>query len=192
MRYSLLLPLLLGPVSWEPVARGKERYYIIIFGSQSTPRLPRYTHTWATFVKASGEGPDSSTYHIDEVFTISWLPADLVVRSLRLRAQEGVNLDLEATLAYVLQRERVSEWGPFEITQRLYDQAVERKAQLESGSVKYKAIDPNFGPRVVTPAHVRAQGRMDSTIRCSRVCRSGKGKRVTSWQPLWVSSSRAK
>jgi len=148
MRYSHLLPLLLASVAFESAARAEERCYVIVFGSQSTPRLPRYTHTWATFVKASGEGEDSSKYHVNEVFTISWLPADLVVRSLRLRAQQGVNLDLEATLAYVLERERVSEWGPFQISQRLYEQALERKAELESGSVKYKAIDPNFGPRV--------------------------------------------
>jgi len=74
-------------------------------------------------------------------------PPNLKVRALRLRAQQGVNLDLEATLAYVLQRERVSKWGPFEITQTLYDRALERKPELESGAVKYKAIDPNFGPR---------------------------------------------
>jgi hypothetical protein len=65
-----------------------------------------------------------------------------------LQARQGVNLDLEATLAYVLQRERVSEWGPFQISQRFYDRALERKAELESGRVQYKAIDPNFGPRV--------------------------------------------
>jgi hypothetical protein len=132
MRYSLL-PLLLASLAWGSGARAEERHYVIIFGSQSTPRLPRYTHTWATFVKAGGEGLDSTNYQIDEVFTISWLPADLVVRSLRLRAQQGVNLDLEATLAYVLQRERVSEWGPFKISQRFYERALERKAELESG-----------------------------------------------------------
>ena len=147
MRYSLLLPLVLASAAWESDARAEERYYIIIFGSQSTPRLARYTHTWATFVKASGEGPDSCMYHIDEVFTISWLPANLKVRALRLWAQQGVNLDLGTTLAYVLQRERVSEWGPFQISPRLYYRALQRKAELESGSVKYKAIDPNFGPR---------------------------------------------
>jgi hypothetical protein len=148
MRYSLLLPLLLASFALEPAARAEERYFVIIFGSQSTPRLPRFTHTWATFVKTSGEGDDSSKYHIDDVITISWLPANLAVRPVRLRAQEGVNLDLEATLAYVLEREHVSEWGPFRITQQLYDRALERKAQLESGAVKYKAIDPNFGPGV--------------------------------------------
>jgi hypothetical protein len=148
MRFSLLLSLFLACFGWQSVARSEEHYYVILFGSQSTPRLPRYTHTWGTFVKASGEGEDSSKYHIDEVFTISWLPADLVVRSLRVRAEEGVNLDLEATLAYVLPRERVSEWGPFQISQIFYDRAVERQAELESGAVKYEAIDPNFGPRV--------------------------------------------
>jgi hypothetical protein len=147
MRYSLLFPLLLASFGWGSAAQSEEHYYVIIFGSQSTPRLPRYTHTWGTFVKAGGEGPDSSSYHIDVVITISWLPANLAVRSLRLRAEEGVNFDLEATLAYVLPRERVSEWGPFQISKELYDRAVERKAELESGMVKYKAIDPNFGPR---------------------------------------------
>jgi hypothetical protein len=148
MRCSLLLPLLLAPVAWASTARAGERYYVLIFSSQSTPRLPRYTHTWATFVKACGEGPDSSKYHISEVFTISWLAADLEIRSLRLRAEPGVNLDLETTLAYVLERERVSEWGPYQISQRLYERALGRKAELESGAVKYKAIDPNRGPRV--------------------------------------------
>jgi hypothetical protein len=153
MRYSRLLPallasVLLASVASKSVARADERYYIIIFGSQSTPRLPRYTHTWGAFVKACGEGEGSCTYHIVEVFTISWLPADLKVRSLRLRAQQGVNLDLESTFAHVLSEgQRVSEWGPFQISQLLYDLALMRNSELESGSVRYKAIDPNFGPR---------------------------------------------
>jgi hypothetical protein len=148
MRFFRLLPLLLACFAWESVAQAEERYYVLIFGSESTPRLPRYTHTWATFVKASGEDPDASKFRIDEVFTISWLPANLEVRALRLRAEEGVNLDLDTTLFYILPRQRVSQWGPFQISQQLYERAVARKAELESGAVKYKASDPNFGPRV--------------------------------------------
>jgi hypothetical protein len=148
MRFFRLLPLLLACFACESVAQAEERYYVLIFGSESTPRVPRYTHTWATFVKASGEDPDASTYHIDEVSTISWLPANLKVRALRLRAEEGVNLDLETTLFHILPRQRVSQWGPFQISQELYEGAVARKAELESGAVKYKASDPNFGPRV--------------------------------------------
>jgi hypothetical protein len=150
MRISFALPLFLSCFAWESVAHAEERYYIILFGSQSTPRLARFTHTWATFVKTRGEGGDASKYQISEIFTISWMPADLKVRALRLRPQEGVNLDLESTLSHSLERQRVSEWGPFEISPMIYNLALERKAELESGAVRYKAIDPTFGPRAAS------------------------------------------
>jgi hypothetical protein len=142
-----MLMLFLACFGWASGARAEERYYIILFGSQSTPRLPRYTHTWATFVRANVEGTDDRVHHIEEVFTISWMPANMKIRSLRLRPQEGVNLDLYTTLDEVLQNERVSEWGPFQITEWLYELARARKAELDSGVVKYKCVDPNFGPR---------------------------------------------
>jgi hypothetical protein len=41
-------------------ARGGERYYSMIFGSQSSPKLLRYTHTWATFIRVEGEGDGES------------------------------------------------------------------------------------------------------------------------------------
>jgi hypothetical protein len=148
MRILLLISISLATLGWGSVAQADERYYIIIFGSQSTPRLPRFTHAWATFVKASGEGENSCAYHIDETFTISWMPADLKIRALRLRAQEGVNLGPEATIENALERERVSQWGPYQISPRLYDWGLEQKCRLESGVVKYKTIDPNVGPRV--------------------------------------------
>src|SRR5689334_1085665 len=37
-------------------AKGAERYYALIFGSQSSPKRLRDTHTWATFVRVVGEG----------------------------------------------------------------------------------------------------------------------------------------
>jgi hypothetical protein len=143
MRRCLILGLIVAFVASQSQARAEPRYYILIFGSESTPRLPRHTHTWATFVKAK----DASSHGIDEVITISWMPANLQIRSFRPLPQEGVNLDLESTLAHVLQRERVSQWGPYEISQQLYELAGKRQLELESGAVKYKAIDPNFGPR---------------------------------------------
>jgi hypothetical protein len=147
MRSALILGLFFAFLASPANATAETRYYILIFGSESTPRLARHTHTWATFVKANVQGEDASKYRIDEVFTISWMPANLRVRALRPFAQAGVNLDLETTLAHVLQRERVSQWGPFEISQELYELGITRRFDLESGAVKYKAIDPNFGPR---------------------------------------------
>jgi len=43
-------------------ARGEEFYYVMIFGSQFRPKSLQYTHTWATFIRAIGEGPDASNY----------------------------------------------------------------------------------------------------------------------------------
>ena len=60
--------------------RGEEFYYVMIFGSQSRPKLLQYTHTWATFVRAVGEGPDASNYCVYQ-HTISWLPQSLDVRT---------------------------------------------------------------------------------------------------------------
>ena len=54
------LGLLVGPAAGT--GRGGEFYYVLIFGSQSSPKLLRYTHTWATFVRAVGEGPDPRSY----------------------------------------------------------------------------------------------------------------------------------
>jgi hypothetical protein len=124
-----------------------DHYYVIIFGSQSTPKLPRYTHTWATFIRACDN--DGDVYRSPlQVDTISWLAADLEVRPFRLRAEPGRNLDLETTLHVVFAtHQRVSEWGPYEISPRFYEEAMHQKDRLESGQVKYKAIDPTWGPR---------------------------------------------
>jgi len=145
-RLLLHMGLMVVWILAAPLVHAGEKYYISIFGSESSPRLPRYTHTWATFVKATGEGEDHSTYQI-ESFTISWLPASLKIRAFRLCAEPGVNFDLHATLDYTLgQGQLVSEWGPFQISRLLYDRALERKGLLESGAIRYKTVDPNFGP----------------------------------------------
>jgi hypothetical protein len=30
-----------------------ERFFVVLYGSQTTPEIPRYTHTWATAVKVT-------------------------------------------------------------------------------------------------------------------------------------------
>ena len=59
-----------------------EYYFAMIFGSESQPKRLRYTHTWATLVRAVGEGPDLNSYALEQN-TISWLPTTLEVRVLR-------------------------------------------------------------------------------------------------------------
>jgi hypothetical protein len=117
-----------------------EHYYVLVFGSQTTPRIPRYTHTWATVVKTT-EVPGSPP-QVNEVHTISWLPATLEVRPFRFWVEEGSNLDVDTTLRTVLHNgEHVSLWGPYETWHGLYDRFLTQKAFLESGVIGYQCTD---------------------------------------------------
>ena len=121
-------------------ARADEHYFVLIFGSQSTPKVLRRSHTWATFVKAVGDGPDLSTYAL-EVNTISWLPASLNVKVWSPFPEKGVNFNLEQTLQYVYsKRESVTMWGPFVIAKHIYERSLEVRQIAESGRAQYRAI----------------------------------------------------
>ncbi|QDV38617.1 hypothetical protein [Tautonia plasticadhaerens] len=121
-------------------ARGEERYYVLIFGSQSHPKLPRYTHTWATFVRAVGEGPDPSGWAIEH-HTISWLPTTLDVRVWNLVPEPGINLDLDESIGAVRStNQRIAMWGPFQIVPQVYARSLGVRTILESGAAQYRAI----------------------------------------------------
>ena len=121
-------------------ARGGEFYYIMVFGSQTSPKLLRYTHTWATFIRAVGEGTDPSSYAL-EAHTISWFPRTLDIRVLRPWPEPGANLDLYQTLAVVhSQGEQVTMWGPFLLDKAVYDRSLWVRQVFESGIAQYRAI----------------------------------------------------
>ena len=121
-------------------ARGGEFYYEMIFGSQNSPKQFKYSHTWATFIRVVGEGPDVNTYAI-EAHTISWMPKSLDVKVLSRRPEPGVNLDLYQTLAVVGgQGQSVTMWGPFITRKELYDRSLEVLKIMASGAPEYRAI----------------------------------------------------
>ncbi len=136
-------------------ARAGEFYYVTLFGAQRTPNNPDFSHTFATFVRASGDGPDSKAYLVEDCFTLSWLPATGIIRILALRPETGRNFTLEETLDVAIARgERVSMWGPYRIDERLYYDAVRRYSELEGGEVLYKAIDSGYPTdRVINCIH---------------------------------------
>lgn len=131
----LVVAAALGAPADPPPAR----YFFILYGGQSLPFKPRTAHTWATFVKAT---PDAAGVIGVESFTISWLPATGDVKPWRLRAETGKNFTLEETFVIAAeQKDRVSMWGPFEIDATRYELAVVQAQLLESGAVRYRAID---------------------------------------------------
>ena len=123
-----------------PATEAAEFYYAMVFGSQSHPKLLRYTHTWATFVRAVGEGPDPSAYALEH-HTISWLPTTLDVRVWNPVPEEGVNLGLYESIGAVrASNQRITMWGPFLIPPDVYQRSLRVRAILESGEVQYRAI----------------------------------------------------
>jgi len=144
--FALLLALAVLP----PLQAG-DRYFVLIFGSEPTLKSPKRCHTWATIVKATDV---DGTFQI-EAHTISWMPADFKVRLLTVRSKTGINLDLMSTIArYQELNGAVSLWGPYELQPEvapdIYARTLQQIARLESGQVRYMAIDPDFGPRVKT------------------------------------------
>ncbi len=142
-RWLGLLTLMVGAVLLLPrPIRAGERHYLLIFGAQSHPKLPRYTHTFATFVKA-GDCPVGGGAPPIEVYTISWLPQTLKVRPFRCYSEPGANLDLETTLRWAQDNHmRVSEWGPYGTEGEFYQIVYNEYLRMQSGAYRYKAIDP--------------------------------------------------
>jgi len=123
-----------------------ESYYMTIFSAQADSRDPRRTHSFATFVKATGTG-DAAKKSPIEIHTISWMPRSLDIVVLRRRPEPGINLDLASSLRWAESRNcLVSMWGPYQIDKQLYERAVAQEARLNSGLVLYKAIDRRFRP----------------------------------------------
>jgi hypothetical protein len=145
----LAAPLVLGLLI--SAARADDAYYMMIFAYQGKANLPRLAHSFATFVKVpqkdSGE-PDTARL---ESHTISWLPATLTVRPLRLRPETGKNLDLPETLKLAVSQDAdVTAWGPYRIRKELYDRAVAQIDRLKGGQIAYKAIDGIRWPGMAT------------------------------------------
>ena len=117
------------------VAPPGERYYLLVFGSQSVPKRAKYTHTWATAVRVTADGTVSE-------HTISWMPATLDIRPLARTPETGVNLGLQFSIEEMQRHdERVSLWGPYEIGPGLFRRFLVQKEFLETGAVGYQCID---------------------------------------------------
>jgi hypothetical protein len=135
-------------------ASAREAYYMLLFSSQRAPLHPNHTHSFATFVRVSCDGPQPGIPVI-EAHTISWLPVSGHVHVLAVCPEQGCNRDLQTSLRLVLaDGQRVSMWGPYEIDPCIYQQAGRQQRLLESGQVRYKAVDSlRLSDRVTNCVH---------------------------------------
>lgn len=135
-------------------AKGADFFYMLVFGSESDPKRLRLTHTYATFVRATGDGPDPANYNL-AVHTISWVPASLDVQVRRVHAEPGVNLDLHSTMQQVLKHhQNVTMWGPYLISREIYNKSIVVLNKLNSGAERYRALDGPFNKSISDCIHV--------------------------------------
>src|SRR5262245_1463642 len=91
-------------------APANTRYYVVLFGSQSSPKRPRYSHTWATAVKVT-QAPGAQP--VIESHTISWLPTSMKIRAWQIWVKPGSNVELHTTIDEMLRtRQQIAMWGP--------------------------------------------------------------------------------
>jgi hypothetical protein len=131
--FASLSSLDMGPRQGEP------KYYLCVYAFDGVPRRARSSHTFATFIKASGDSV--------EAHTISWLPRSEHIEVGRTQSEPGMNLDLHQTLRFALALSaRVYEWGPYRIRPELYHRSLRQIEHLNSGCMHYKALDGAWRP----------------------------------------------
>ncbi len=126
-------------------ASAPSRYFITMYGFQGTGGfdLPRFTHTFAYFVRVAGNLATAPL----EVFTISWDAADGDIGILQ-PVEAGHNYTLAETLALADSLNvnvAVRRSALLEINKTLYDKALNRYQMLidgeDTGAVRYKMTD---------------------------------------------------
>ena len=119
-------------------SRADETYYMVVFGSQRPDNLPRFSHTFAAFIKV--DDPKKKTR--PELAVISWLPDNKNIELKRLKGERGKNCGLDETCAWAAGLgARITGFGPFQIQKELYESARRRAQRLHSGAILYKALD---------------------------------------------------
>jgi hypothetical protein len=125
-----------------------DKFYMAVYAYQTVPNKPRFSHVFAAFVKAGDRQETAPNF---EAHTISWLPRSLNILILRRASEPGVNLDLHQTIELGLGHgARVSQWGPFQIKEELYERALVQIKRLNSGAIGYKALDRDVRPDVAS------------------------------------------
>lgn len=115
------------------VARADD-YFVTLFCAESVPYRPTNTHSFASIVRI----PNGAA----ELDAICWGPANMKIRGLTLKPEEGKNFTLAETLDWVKGNcWRVSVWGPYKVDRELYCALKAQAERLNTGCVKYKPTD---------------------------------------------------
>src|SRR5688572_11711832 len=104
-RALVAIVTVVAAVTLAPRTARADEYYVTVFTAESVPYRPTNTHAFASIVRVPAGGAA-------EVDSICWGPANMKVRGITLKPEEGANLTLPECLAWARDAGwRVSAWG---------------------------------------------------------------------------------
>jgi hypothetical protein len=110
------------------------RFYLTIYGFQTAPNFLRTAHTFAVVTKKLSDGSSP-----EEPSIISWLPDAGTIHLVG--AEKGRNYSLPETLAFKSPDAILRATPTQEIAEEFYNSFMDRKRELESGSVEFVMND---------------------------------------------------
>ncbi len=132
-------------------------YWMYAASAQDVANLPSHSHTFATFIKTDDTGKEV------ERQTISWMPRSMNIAVWRRIPEPGVNLTIPQTLAWAKSvGADVKVYGPYRITEDLYNRSKQRVKELESGRVQYMVLDRRHRPYATNCIHAVADVYTDN------------------------------
>lgn len=126
--------LVLFAIVLAPAGARADDYYVTVFCAESVPYRATNTHSFASLVRVANGAAETDA--------ICWGPANMKIRGITLRPEEGKNFTLPETLDWVKGNcWRVSVWGPYKVECDLYRKLKCQADLLSSGAIKYKPTD---------------------------------------------------
>lgn len=134
-RALVVIVAVISFVTFAPRTARADDYYVTVFTAESVPYRPTNTHAFASVVRVPPGGAA-------EVDSICWGPANMKIRGITLKPEEGANLTVPECLAWCRDNcWRVSVWGPYRVECELYQKLKAQSVLLSSGKIKYKPTD---------------------------------------------------
>jgi len=129
-----LIAILTSAALFGSHAARADDYYVTLFCAESVPYRPTNTHSFVSLVRVA-DGAAA-------VDAICWGPANMKIRGITLKPEEGKNFTLTETLDWVKGNGWcVSMWGPYKVERELYCKLKAQAELLSSGTIKYKPTD---------------------------------------------------
>ncbi len=136
----------------DPFSPLTRRWFLVIYAYQNEANDPAKSHVFASFIEADGPSVWQQKWT-----SISWIPATFYIDHKlcfyhstpeKCTPVDGTNYSTYDTLDFAEDdRRQLAVWGPYEITEDLFNLGVQRRAELDDDLYKYIVVDYGYRER---------------------------------------------